>query len=455
MQDRTRTPHKLVGRAALRWSIGVSTTIALGSAARSAIAQPTPPSNFELTWLAPPGCPTQSEVRNQVELILGGPPRISGGIRLVAHGRVTAPDVDRAWQVELTVTTHSKDMASSTRIPTRTIRAASCGEVAGATAVVLAILIDPEAASNRESPTPLGRNVAARSDGTSAAPPPDPLSPSSAAAPGSPPPSPLSPSSAAAPGSPPPSSLSPSSAAAPGSPPPSPLSPSATVPGLAPLHAVVPTPVDAASVAPPAVAPPAMDQGAALQPAAPLAARPSVSAGGANLERPWHFGLRVALGRGYLPGWAPGLGGDAGGRWPHLRAVIGGFVWAPTTRAIDGTFDQRARFWLYSAHAQVCVPFSIRQWTVGPCAGAELVALRGAAEGAGIVSEPQTVALWSGLLGGMVRRAILPRVALALTVDAFVPARMPRFVLTGTNAAFVHQPGPVGLRCSFGAEFAL
>jgi hypothetical protein len=151
---------------------------------------------FSLFWQAPPDCPSQLDVRAEVARLLGGKIRLSTdrGFKAsawVVHGQ--------SWSVSI-----ETDLAGKSG--RRAIEAASCQDLADATALILALTIDPDILVTRP----------ARPD-----PPPPPL----------PLPSPVPPS-------PLPPLLPPQRSPSPSSPPP----PSARSPSPPPLPSPAPAP---------------------------------------------------------------------------------------------------------------------------------------------------------------------------------------------------------------------
>jgi hypothetical protein len=115
---------------------------------------------LSLDWSAPDGCPTGAEVRREVERLLGGPARLASGASLTARATVTHDDV---WRVSLA--TGSGDSARK-----RTIEADSCRGLADATALILALMIDPDAVAAHGAPGPSTSSSAAPSVSATAAP---------------------------------------------------------------------------------------------------------------------------------------------------------------------------------------------------------------------------------------------------------------------------------------------
>jgi hypothetical protein len=99
-----------------------------------------------LTWSAPAACPTEDHVRAEVLRLLAGPP-ISPDRHVTAMARVMRLESGR-WRVEVFV------MAQGVR----SLEAESCSGLADATALIVAIAVDPDragAAAYAAAPTAL------------------------------------------------------------------------------------------------------------------------------------------------------------------------------------------------------------------------------------------------------------------------------------------------------------
>jgi len=141
-----------------RWPRGfvLASSLLIGLAgARSASAQGD--RTVEITWLAPEGCPTQGALHAQIDELLGGVADERAGEDLTVRAKV---EHGALWLV----TIETRKAASEGH---RTIQASNCQGLANATALIVALMIDPDA-------------VAARADKTTAsAPSPPPPSPPS------------------------------------------------------------------------------------------------------------------------------------------------------------------------------------------------------------------------------------------------------------------------------------
>jgi len=128
-----------VGAAAL---LALAATLVASVALRPALAQP---ASFSLSWQAPDDCPGESYVRGAVEQLLGGGPLPPA--RVTARAVVDHVASDR-WQVHLTTV---RDGATGERV----VESQSCQSLADATALIVALTIDPErVAARAPSPSP-------------------------------------------------------------------------------------------------------------------------------------------------------------------------------------------------------------------------------------------------------------------------------------------------------------
>jgi hypothetical protein len=106
--------------------LGAVAFLAAGRAAAAPLA-------FSLTWDAPPGCPDSDYLRAQVETLLtGAPPSL---VAVAARAKVSQR-ADGIWTVKLTT---DRDGA----VGERSLEADACRSLADATALVVALTIDP------------------------------------------------------------------------------------------------------------------------------------------------------------------------------------------------------------------------------------------------------------------------------------------------------------------------
>ena len=96
-------------------------------------------SGFSFEWRAPEGCPSPSVVEGEIDHLLGGPARERARDDLRVQATV---ERGALWLVTLETT-------SKTASGHRTIEAATCQGLANATALIVALLIDPDAVAAR------------------------------------------------------------------------------------------------------------------------------------------------------------------------------------------------------------------------------------------------------------------------------------------------------------------
>jgi hypothetical protein len=110
--------------------------LVLGSwSTRVVLADPARPSTLTLDWQAPQECPSAADVRSEIERLLGGPPQLPPGKPLSVHAVVRN---DGVWRVSLGTT-------AGTKARKRELDADSCRGAAEATALIVALMVDPNA----------------------------------------------------------------------------------------------------------------------------------------------------------------------------------------------------------------------------------------------------------------------------------------------------------------------
>ena len=105
------------------------------------------PGHFALSWSAPPACPDGAGVLGRVERILNRAPNVGDGEVLIVRATVEQPERDQPWHVEL-------ETDNGRRLSTRSLEAASCDELASATALLVAILLEPQVEQTEPSAVP-------------------------------------------------------------------------------------------------------------------------------------------------------------------------------------------------------------------------------------------------------------------------------------------------------------
>jgi hypothetical protein len=342
-----------------------------------------------LRWSVPPSCPDVSRVTREVDRLLGdGSPRPAAPLDVSVTVTRSA-----GGEFEVHLETQGDD-----GVRTREIRGTSCEVVADTTALLIALIIDPDAMSRPppEAPSPLP------------APTPEPRAPS------------------------PPPSLPPLSLPAPSLPAPSLPSLSLPAPSPAPPAPSLPAP------SPPAPLPPARD----LPPD----------------ERPVHIGrpsIRILAwtlaDAGSLPGISFAVGGKAAAVIGAFRFELGAGVWLDRRTTVAQQPSAGGDVGLVAGSAGACWSFLPRgKLELGPCLSFELGRLH--ADGFGGTTQGSGSALWSALQGGgLFAWSPVSWLAGVVRLDAAVPFARPTFVIEGL-AAPVFRPSPVVGRATVGAE---
>ena len=99
-------------------------------------------SGFELQWEAPAGCPQAGEVRASIRQLLGEESGRNANTRMSVKAR--ALQENGHWLGTL-------ETQSGPNVGKRTLHAESCDSVAGATALIIALMIDPEAVAAHQA----------------------------------------------------------------------------------------------------------------------------------------------------------------------------------------------------------------------------------------------------------------------------------------------------------------
>jgi hypothetical protein len=122
------------------WSFGFVVTLAAAFCSSPAGAAPEEPMPLDLEWIAPEGCPSRAEVLEQVARIVTA--AASGERARVKARAVFSRMEDGRWHVA--ITTFGEGAGE------RSLDAASCPAASDATALVLALRIDPTIAARLE-----------------------------------------------------------------------------------------------------------------------------------------------------------------------------------------------------------------------------------------------------------------------------------------------------------------
>ena len=126
-------------RPSCTWLLSLGLALAVSGLAPDAWADAE--SGFVFAWRAPEGCPPASAVEVEIEHLLGGPASEHARADLQVQATVERGSM---WSVTL-------ETASKTASGHRTIEAATCQGLANATALIVALMIDPDAVALRTS----------------------------------------------------------------------------------------------------------------------------------------------------------------------------------------------------------------------------------------------------------------------------------------------------------------
>lgn len=344
--------------------------------------------SLSLEWNAPPECPDQAYVRAMVEQLLGTGPRPA--VQVQARAEVTRGENGR-WDLQLFTTREGTTGE-------RAVQAPSCRSLADATALIVALTVDPARADRR---------IAAGS----------------------------APSAPATASSTPTPTLSPTPTPTP-SPSPSPSSTPSSTPS--------PSPTPTSTTSPPKT----RDRSASPTRRTRIAEAPS---------RPVRGAVFAALytDRGTLPNQAYGAMLAASFFFGALRLEGYAAYWPPLTEAVSGHTADGGRISLYAGGARGCFTFALGGGAVdlAPCLGLEL----GDLHGAGFFgAQPQGTVdgLWmAGSAGGIATVHVGGPVRLVLGLEAAIPLRRDQFVFRVNEVdQLVHQPFIIEGRAFVGPE---
>lgn len=359
-----------------------------------------------LDWRAPAECPSADQVMAKVDRLLGNrTARPAAPIAVVAS---VARD-GSSFRVRIE--------ARRAETQVRELKGASCTAVANATALILAMMIDPSVASADADAGAAEKAPAAPADTHAPSAPKPPIStaagePAETAKPSAPGenaedlPAPHSPNAPAGPAPP-----------APSGPPKPPAAPPRTETSEKPA-------APAKTKAPPS------DSG------------PAVSSG----LMAW-AGVDV----GSLPGAAVGFGIAGLARYGATQFELGAGVFPDRSATLPERPSAGGDIGLVALSAGVCRALLEGLVELSPCASLELGLMHAA--GFGVPSTERASVFWAGARGGgaLTLRPVKP-LGLHLRVEGLVPLTAPRFLLDGVGE--VHQPSP-GLRAALGVSLGL
>lgn len=352
---------------------------------------------ISLDWRAPADCPGEAQIMANVERLLGS--------------RAARP----AEPIEVVATVSRDAGGFRVRIETkraeaqvRELRGASCAAIANATALILAMMIDPSVASA----------AAAK------APPPDPPAPAppeqAPAAPAALP----APAEAQVPRAPA-GSLEPSA--------PAPVSPSGAP--APPPRASTPPPASTSTPARTAAPPPPQDARAP-------AAAPRLS-----------FGLMAWSGIdvGTLPGPTAGFGVTGLSRYGAQQFELGAGLWLDRAATVPERPSAGGEIGLVAMAAGTCRSLLRGPVEIAPCLAIELGVMH--ARGFGVTSTQHASVFWAALRGGgAVTFRPTQALGLLVRIEGIAPITSPRFLLGGVGE--VHTPTP-GVRGALGVSYEL
>jgi hypothetical protein len=360
--------------------------IALAGALSVLVARPAHADSLWLDWVAPPGCSDRDDVAARVRAIIGDSP----GSRALSVRAETRPLPGGRLRVTLVI-----EGGDARR---RQLDVESCDAAADATALIIALILNPT-----QTGTPRGATS------TQEIPP--------APAPPPPPPEPM--------------------------PPPSPTGPGSTAPALLPIASPVtaepPPPRPMSPVRLVASVPQAEPRPTAEHPlpALTLSGRLSLAGDVGTLGSP-DIGGEVAI--------AASVG--------VLRVELAGSAWAPSTSRAPNEPSEGAHLYLFSIGARVAYRFPLGRLTLSPLVGGEvdIAPASGFASGTGDASHEPTAVFWGIGAGGVLGLPVSRRFALALAVEGVVPVTRPEFVVQGAGGGLVERPSAIVGRTFLGGE---
>ncbi|MFO0589237.1 MAG: hypothetical protein U0441_16995 [Polyangiaceae bacterium] len=352
---------------------------------------------LQLSWTGPAECPSESEVRAEVDRVLGSS-RVVPAKPVEVKASVTR-DEQGTYRAHL--------VFGGGAAGGKDLHGASCKAVGDAAALVIALAIDPEVVPPAPSPPP------AASTGVANTPPPDSGSPSGPAPGGGPPDSQGAPDSGLPPNS--------------GGPPDIPPSNRGIFNNVAPVGS---TPPGLPFVAPP-----------------PRAGAPRLGSSWAPVALV--IGAWAGGDVGTLPGVTAALGGTLGVAAGKQRFEIGFVYRFPGRAQLASKPGAGGDVSLVAGSLTACRTLLSGRLALAPCAGVEIGDMAGT--GVGVTTPTTAHQPWfAGALGGRAWLSLAPRIALFAGLDAAIPFLRPRFVIEGLG--LVHTPSPVSGRGSLGLE---
>jgi hypothetical protein len=107
------------------------------------LARASEPQRLNVSWIAPPGCPTLADVQISISRLLGPSSGTSTSTEIVARARASPQD-DGRWLGVV-------ETQLGTKSGKRSLYAESCEAVASATALIIALMVDPDAVAAHQA----------------------------------------------------------------------------------------------------------------------------------------------------------------------------------------------------------------------------------------------------------------------------------------------------------------
>lgn len=335
----------------------------------------------ELTWEAPTNCPQRGAVQQRIRALAG--PALRGAEPLRANGRIVF--VNRRYRLTLSV-------REKGQLRERTIESTACGDLAGAAAVALGLLLRQRSVSEPATTVPGA----------------EPSAPTTTPNEG-----------------------------------PSRSNPEVSVPAVATPEAGAPT----SEIVPPAST-------SERQPEAPdVVTPPPAPDASSSAERTWKMVIRapvVSLDLGLLPKPGFGVGGALGIRWDTWSITGGGRIVSAQTWLRPAS-EAGAEVGRWQAEAAFCRGWRLGRAEVAPCLvlGVDRIWARGT--GPGVAAQAQHSFAFVVGAAGAGRLYVSDNVAIFAGVGAGFETARPRLVINGLGE--VGHVGPVQLSVGFGPEW--
>lgn len=189
---------------------------------------------------------------------------------------------------------------------------------------------------------------------------------------------------------------------------------------------------------------------ATAPPAEPKAApKPAPTSEAQHTSRA-RLGLAAVVDSAALPGLAWGGQASVSLLLQPAYASVRGTAWLPQRSMLAGAqANYGGYFTAWSGEALIGAAMQLRNVHVGPEGGLELYHL--SAESRGARDPGRGSGTWAAVvLGGVLRYAVSPRVALRLGLGVSFPITRPDFVIDGVGT--VHRPAGASARAALGAD---